>query len=115
MAFEFISSNLRRCMAILYSNISDGSLGGIIILDTGTYDMIGNHESRTFHPTCNDLSFVKEAHEEAMREVERLDTMMLEVSLQAQKEPSFQQRQVRQAKHAGFKHKKPHMNRRIIR
>lgn len=83
---------------------------------TGICPMMGNRESVTYSPTYHYGPDVKEEDlEEAAREINRLEAMMHCRGCHEESKHSLQHREIKRARCAPMKHKKPHMNRRIIR
>ena len=68
----------------------------------------------TFYPTCPNEPDLKEAEAERLEQIERLEDMMYERADHEDNKYFLQHREIKRARCAPMKHKKPHMNRRII-
>ncbi len=69
-----------------------------------------------FYPTCNNTAEAElEAEAERLAEIDRLEAMMHDRAVHEDNKHVRQAREVHHARLAPVKHKKPHMNRRIIR
>ncbi len=88
-----------------FNNDTGGTQCGSI-----TYDA-----TATFHPTYSNEAIAVEDDEEVMKEIERLESMMHERSEHEGSMHVLQHRQIKQARCARVKHKKPHMNRKVMR
>jgi len=71
----------------------------------------------TFYPTNHNTMPVKSAEELEVeaKEIERLESMMRESALHEDSKHVRQAREVHHARLAPVKHKKPHMNRKVMR
>lgn len=86
--------------------------------DTGTaYSSMLYDATATFHLTCHNEVSAKSADEleEAAREIERLENMMRESGMHEDSKYARQYMELHHARLAPMKHKKPHMNRKVIR
>jgi hypothetical protein len=84
--------------------------------DTGTaFGSFACESDVTFYPTTITEAEVKDQFEEAAEEINRLEDMMHERSDHKDNKRLMQHKENGRAKRSSFKHKKPHMNRRIIR
>ncbi len=82
----------------------------------GTQYSCYQYESATFHPTYNNTAMA-ELEDEAKRlaEIDRLEAMMHDRGCHEVSMHVKQAREVHHARLAPMKHKKPHMNRKVIR
>lgn len=88
---------------------------GTRIDNTSATATTSNYYSVTYYPTYNNEADSKEVEEERLAEIERLEDMMHERAEYEDNKFHLQHKEVHHARLAHAKHKRPHMNRRIIR
>ena len=74
------------------------------------------YDTATFHPTYNnDADDSIEAEAERLAEIDRLEAMIHQRGVHDINKYALQHREVKLARLAPVKHKKPHMNKKVIR
>jgi hypothetical protein len=95
-----------RTRVYIIDDTSGTQHGGILMVD-----------DYTWHETCPNHGALHDAEVEAERlaEIDRLEAMMHDRVCQEVGKHALQHREVKSARRAPMKHKKPHMNRKVIR
>ena len=90
----------------IYNNDTSGTRSGGFSYDATV----------TFHPTSNNVVDVSaEAEAERLEEIDRLEAMMHDRAVYDVNKRALQHREMTLARCSMVKHKKPHMNRKVIR